>query len=201
MEARELTVVPRWAITLPLRIDAPSDFRAHDLATWPRDDGRFEYVAGKLWYMPPCGGQQQRTVADVVTVLGAWRMGAPEFILGSNEAGMLLGGEVRAADAAVWRQDALERVVDDDLPRVPPVLAVEVTGRDDTVELLRGKAAWYLARGVAIVWIVDPRTRRVHVIDRAGETTLAESDTLGERAELPGLAVPVERFFRQITDE
>ncbi|HET6583949.1 MAG TPA: Uma2 family endonuclease [Nannocystaceae bacterium] len=199
MEARELTVVPRWAIRLPLEIDAPADFRAQDLATWPRDEGRFEYVAGKLWYMPPCGGRQQRTVADVVTVLGEWRSGAAEFVLGANEAGMLLGGEVRAADAAVWRRDALGPVVADEPPRAPPVLAVEVAGRDDTIELLRSKAAWYLARGVALVWLVDPHTQRVHVIDRAGETTLAASDTLPERPELPGLVVPVERLFRQLS--
>jgi len=198
VEARELTVVPRWAIRLPLELDAPSGFRAQDLATWPRDEGRFEYMAGKLWYMPPCGGQQQRTVADVVTALGAWRMGAPDFVLGSNEVGMLLGGEVRAADAAVWRQDALGPIVGDELPRVAPVLAVEVAGRDDTLELLRDKATWYLARGVTIVWVVDPSTRRVHVIDRSGETTLEVSDTLAERPELPGLVVPIQRLFRQL---
>jgi Uma2 family endonuclease len=198
MQARdELTVVPRWAVSLPLAVEPPPGFRADDPATWPQDDGRFEYAAGKLWYMPPCADRQQQTVVDAVGVLAAWRTRTPGFVVGSNEAGMLLGGEVRAADVAVWRRADLGAPTGT-FPRVPPVLAVEVAGRDDTVELLADKARWYLDHGVQIVWILDPAARSVLVIDRDGETRLGPDGAIAARDELPGLAPRIAAFFVQI---
>ena len=98
--------------------------------------------------MPPCGDDQQQTAADLVGELSAWRRDHPDFVVGANEAGMSLGGDVRAADGAVWRRDSLAPNTGG-YPRVAPLLAVEVAGRDDSVALLRDKAHWYLRHGVS----------------------------------------------------
>ncbi len=193
----EPTIVPRSSVVFPLRMQEPHGFDVDNLNTWPRTEGRVEYVAGALWFMPPCGDDQQYTAADVVTTLTLWCRAHPGFVVGSNEAGMKLGGEVRAADAALWRETDLSGR-SGGLQRVPPVLAVEVAGRDDTIGMLRDKADWYLERGVEVVWIVEPATRRVVVVTDGEVVELDARERLPEHAELPGLTPEVADLFRQL---
>jgi Uma2 family endonuclease len=95
--------MPR-AVRFPVELIPPNGFDPERLETWPKVDGRLEYVNGRLLYMPPCGELQQYTVSDVVICLGSWVRVHPEFVLGTNEAGIRLQGCTRAADAAVWRR-------------------------------------------------------------------------------------------------
>jgi Uma2 family endonuclease len=191
----ELTVVPRIAVRLPLALPEPEGFEMARPETWPAVTGRLEYVGGRLEYMPPCGEVQQRIAADVVTELNLWRRQHPKFVVGGNEAGMLLGSEVRAADAAVWR-DA--QPASEGFARVPPVLAVEVAGLDDKSDVLLDKARWYLAHGVETVWIVFPRSLTVQVVTAAGVVEVDRRGRLPEPDSLAGLAPWVEDFFRQL---
>jgi Uma2 family endonuclease len=188
--------VPRAAVQFPLRVPLPPDFEVARLETWPHVNGRLEFVGGELWFMPPCGEEQQLTAADVATELGIWRRAHPEFAVGANEAGVLLGGDLRGAEALVFRRADLRG--GRQVPRVPPILAVEVCGRDDSIDSLRTKARWYLDHGVAIVWILEPRTREVVVIDERGERNHGPGGTVPEDPRLPGLAPKVDDLFRQV---
>lgn len=194
---REMTVVPRAAISLPLPLPLPPGFDPADLATWPQVEGRLEYVEGRLEFMPPCAEEQQRTVVDIVGALFTWRRRHPEFVVGSNEAGMVLGGDVRAADAAVWARADLEDV-STQLARVPPLLAVEVAGRDDDRDALLEKARWYLDHGVTTIWIIVPRTWTVSVVDAAGVTDHGYGAELPEPRGLLALNVRVDALFEQL---
>jgi len=191
----EVTVVPRIAVRLPLQLPEPDGFVVERPETWPQVTGRLEYVGRRLDYMPPCGEVQQRSAADVITELNVWRRQHPDFVVGGNEAGMLLGGEVRAADAAVWR--SLERAAQG-FARTPPVLAVEVAGADEPLELLREKARWYLDHGVETVWLIAPQTRAVEVVTAAGVSLIESEGQMPEPASLPGLRPLVADFFRQL---
>jgi Uma2 family endonuclease len=190
----DVTVVPRIALRLPLELPLPDGFDVARENTWPAVTGRLEFVRGRLEYMPLCGEIQQRTAADVLTELNLWRRQHPEFVVGGNEAGMLLGGEVRAADAAVWPAGAAQ----EGFARVAPVLAVEIAGADETPELLRDKARWYFAHGVPTVWIVLPQTRGVEILTPDGMTTIHGDDPVPAPAGLPGLTPIVAGFFRQL---
>ena len=185
------------AIRFPIEMIPPADFDPEDLASWPRVAGRLEFVNGRLWYMPPCGDEQQDTVADVVITLGAWVRQHPEFVIGTNEAGMRLGGASRGADAAVWRRSDLGARTGG-FRRHPPLLAVEVAGIDDTEEYLRDKARWYLEVGVRTVWIVLPQTREVLVIAPGVESRHGADTKLPEPSELPGLSPAVRELFVQL---
>ena len=145
--------------------------------------------------MPPCGEVQQRTAADVVTELNLWRRQHPAFVVGGNEAGMLLGGEVRAADAAVWGNASR---AGEGFARVPPVLAVEVAGVDDAPEELLEKARWYIAHGVETVWVVLPQTLAAKVVTGAGIVDVGSGERLPAPASLPGLSPLLADFFRQL---
>jgi Uma2 family endonuclease len=193
----ETIPVPR-AIRFPVELIPPEGFDPERFETWPKVEGRLEYVNGRLLYMPPCGDMQQDTVADVVGVLLQWVRAHPEFVASTNEAGMILRGGARGADAAVFRRSAVGRY-EHKFRRVPPVLAVEVAGEDEDEPVLRKKAAWYLGVGVQVVWIVLPEQREVVVITGTGEQRCRRGETLPPCPSLPALTPRVDDFFLQIS--
>ena len=191
----------RWVavpqtVRFPLELIPPPGFDPEDLGTWPTVAGRLEYVDGRLWFLPPCGDEQQDVVADVVVTLGTWIRQHPGFVLGTNEAGMRIGGVTRAADAAIWRkQDATPRV--GGLRVVAPILAVEVAGLGEPEELLRDKASWYFSVGVEVVWLILPKTREVVVLTEHGAQRFSRDQRLSEAPSLPQLTpVAAELFFQ-----
>jgi Uma2 family endonuclease len=186
----------RTGVRFPVEL-RPTGFEADDLSSWPDVDGRLEWVEGRLLYMPPCADVQQDVAADVVHVLRSWSDTQPEFVVGGNEAGMKLGEDIRAADAAVWRAADVGRSVGK-LRRAPPLLAVEIAGENEDEQVLRGKAHWYLNHGVAVVWIVLPQQREVLVIQHDGESRHSPGQRLPQAPQLPGLAPAVDKFFEQI---
>jgi len=185
------------AVKFPVELRPPPGFDPERPETWPRVEGRLEFVGGRLLYMPPCGDVQQDVVTDVVLALGEWVRRHPEFVLGTNEAGMRLGDASRGADAAIWRPDAVGPYTRG-LRRVPPVLAVEVGGEDESAIELREKARWYLSVGVPHVWLVLPDEREVLVLSVDGERRFELGAKLPEVPELPGLSPEVADFFRQL---
>jgi Uma2 family endonuclease len=193
----DITFVPRVGIVLPLELPAPEGFVPDRVETWPVVQGRLEYVQGRLLFMPPCGDDQQKTVADITTEVCSWGRARAGFDVGTNEAGMVLGGEVRGADVAVWRSAEAGPGTGGFL-RVPPVLAVEVTGKDESVGDLLEKARWYLDRGVQVVWIADPRARVVRIVTRDGDTEVGKGERLPAHAALPGLQPRVDDLFLQV---
>ncbi|HVO28251.1 MAG TPA: Uma2 family endonuclease [Candidatus Margulisiibacteriota bacterium] len=193
----ETIPVPR-AIRFPVELIPPEGFDPERLETWPRVEGRLEFVKGRLLFMPPCGQMQSYTVGGIVTVLGLWVRTHPEFAVGTNEAGLLVHGEARGLDAGIWRrQDA--SAVRHQFQRVPPILAVEVAGEDENERVLRDKAAWYLGAGVQVVWIVVPEQREVIVVTGSGEHRCRVGETLPAHPALPDLTPLVDEFFVQIS--
>ncbi|MBI2898307.1 MAG: Uma2 family endonuclease [Deltaproteobacteria bacterium] len=196
----EPVVLGRGSLRFPVELRPPRGFAPEDPGTWPSVEGRLEFVGGRLLYMPPCGDTQQAVAPDVIHVLKKWAEAHPEFSVGGNEAGMCLRGEIRGADAAIWRRG--------DLPppsgkyrSVPPVLAVEVAGEDDDEDetALRSKARWYFDHGVIVAWLVLPRTREVVVLEPAGKDRRYHSgERLEESPSLPGLVPRVEDFFADL---
>ena len=183
------------SMRFPVELVPPEGFDPARLETWPRVEGRLEWVGGRLLYMPPCGEMQQATVADVVGVLIPWQRAHPEFSVGTNEAGMRLGEDSRGADAGVWRQ----RPQRWGFRQEPPVLAVEVAGQDEGADALLEKARWYLAQGGPVVWVVLPGEREVIVVTASGERRQAVGERLAAHPELPGLQPEVADLFRQVS--
>jgi len=194
----EETIAVPGTVRFPVELTPPDGFDPARLETWPRVEGRLEWVGGRLLYMPPCGDRQQYTVADVVVTLGNWVRSHPQFAVGTNEAGMHLGDDSRAADAAIWRRTK-EDAYEGGFQVRPPLLAVEVGGRDERKPQLREKAQWYLGVGVPIVWLVFPAEREVVVVTSDGERGFGAGERLPADPRLPGLAPLTDELFVQIS--
>jgi len=197
-ERDEETIPVPATVKFPVELTPPPGFDPPRLETWPRVEGRLEWVEGRLLYMPPCGDRQQDTVADVVITLGNWVRSHPEFVVGTNEAGMFLGEDGRGADAAIWRR-ADVGPYQGGFRRVPPLLAVEVAGRYERERQLREKARWYLEASVPVVWIVLPKKREVLIVTAAGDTRHRRGERLPGDPRLPGLAPMVDELFVQVS--
>ena len=52
-------------VRYPVELVPPDGFDPARVETWPRIDGRLEWVEGRLLFMPPCGERQALTVTDV----------------------------------------------------------------------------------------------------------------------------------------
>lgn len=189
---------PRGAIRFPIELRTPVRFEPEQPATWPQIPGRLEFVDGRLTYMPPCGDLQQDVCVDVVSVLAAWVREHREFVVGANEAGMILGGDIRAADAAVWLRSALGGH-SGKFRRAAPILAVEVAGTDEGETELLAKAEWYRRNGVRWVWIVLPEAREVVVCGGTNPLRLGAGMAISEVADLPNLAPAVADLFQQVS--
>jgi Uma2 family endonuclease len=192
----ETIAVPR-AVRFPVELTPPDGFDPARLETWPRVEGRLEWVGGRLLYMPPCGVLQAQAVADLVFTLVSWVRQYPDFVVGTNEPGIRLGDATRAADAAVWRRTALGRP-EPVFAHVPPLLAAEVAGRDEGEPALIDKARWYLGVGVEVVWVLLPEQREVIAITAAGARRYGTGEQLAADARLPGLTPAVDELFRQV---
>ena len=187
------------SVLLPIELAPPPGFDPARPETWPQVEGRLEWVGGRLLWMPPCGVRQCTRVWDAVATVDSWLRRHPEFVGGTNEAGLLLDGDVRAPDLAVFRA----RDVDESsggFARAAPVLAVEVSGEREDETSLREKARWYLAKGTEVVWLVLAESAEVAVLTSAGERRCALDDVLPEHPALPGLAPRVRELFRQTGD-
>ncbi|HEY3352032.1 MAG TPA: Uma2 family endonuclease [Polyangia bacterium] len=189
--------LPLTLVRFPIELVPPEGFRPDDLSTWPRLEGRLEYVNGRILYLPPCGDVQAEACADLMYLLATWVHAHPAFVAGGGEAGMTLGGDVRAAEGAIWRRADLGPPTGG-LRRVPPLLAAEVAGREEGERELRAKARWYRDAGVATVWLILPRTRDVVVVAAQGESRHGRGARLPAPTGLPELTPEVADFFVQL---
>jgi Uma2 family endonuclease len=78
-----------------------------------------------------------------------------------------------------------------------PDLAVEVKSPDDSLPDMRKKAAYYLAHGTQLVWLVYTEKRLVIVLTADSEDILNENDVLDGGSVLPDFKLPVKDIFPQ----
>ena len=85
---------------------------------------------------------------------------------------------------------------DEDLvPRMPD-LAVEVKSPNDRNVSLRDKAAYYLANGARMVWVVYPDKKHVEVYQPDADIQMLTLDDVIDGGDvLPGFTLPVRKVF------
>jgi Uma2 family endonuclease len=143
-----------------------------------------------------------RITTRVAHFLDAWLDGQPQprGLVLSGEAGVRLrrdpdttvGVDVVYVSAAVLARQTDDSTIIDGVP----VLAVEILSPSDTQDEVIEKVADYLAAGVALVWVIEPRYRTVTVYRPNAEPELINvRQELSAEPHLPGFRVPAARLF------
>ena len=94
----------------------------------------------------------------------------------------------RIPDVAAWRRsDELEEI-----PTIPPFLAIEILSPDDRPVAMMAKLHDYLSMGVEWIWIIDPYEKTAMVYSGANPTG-EQVDML--RTENPSIEIPLEEVL------
>jgi Uma2 family endonuclease len=163
-----------------------------------------ELIAGQLREKPMTKRNRwhSRVEAKIAQILGNWldQQPQPRGEVLSGEAGCILqrnpdttvGIDVVYISAALAAQEPEDTTMIEGVP----VLAVEILSPSDTEEEINEKVDLYLQCGVALVWLVDPHFRTVHVHRPDAEPELFNvHKELTAEPHLPGFRVVVAQIF------
>ncbi len=165
----------------------------------PPDGSKQELVKGEIVTMPPPGfahGVCQMRISGILDQHArSHRLGRMAV-----ESGLITErnpDSVRGPDISFW---SFERLPPEQTPQGYPEVAadlcVEVLSPSNRPKDIREKIVEYFARGVRLVWIVDPEDRSVVVYRSPKEgCILHETATLSGEEVLPGFSCCVGDFF------
>jgi len=160
----------------------PALTTAEELLELDEPGATFELVHGELRRMSPAGYWHGEAVGILAEVLGAFTR--------ANRLGVVLGGDcgyllarspdtVLAPDVSFVRMDRRGEREGTGYFVGAPDLAIEVVSPGDTFRGVSKKAGDWLDHGAALVWLVDPWSRRITVC-RPGASwrTLSGNDVI-----------------------
>jgi len=165
------------------------------------DEGRgFELVAGRLVEKKK-GSYASWVAARITSVLARFGESPDLGLVFSSEGSYQCFPDdprkVRKPDVSFIRRGRLpgERPPEGHVT-IPPDLAVEVVSPRDTAYEVDAKVQEYLAAGFPLVWVVNPRTRTIHIY-RPGRSVelLGPDDELTSADLLPELRCRVVDLF------
>ena len=164
---------------------------------------------------PPDGSKQELVRGEIITMPRGFRHGVCQLRAArvlDNYAGSTKRGRVTVETGVVIERDpdtvrgpdvsfwSFERLPLDQEPEgypdVAPDVCVEILSPDKRLKRILEKLREYFAKGVRMVWIIDPEDRTVTVYRSAEEGRLLhESATLAGEDVLPGFSCRVAEFF------
>ncbi len=162
-------------------------------------EGIHELVRGEIITLSPPEYWHGLVCLNIGSILHDFGRRTGHGHIGSNDSTVGISDDtVRGADLCYYSEARWPRSrAEQERPPVPPDLTVEVLSPGDRPGKVFEKLADYLAAGVLMVWIVDPRRRTLSIYrrDDATPTVLGESDHVADLPELPGFRGQVAEFF------
>lgn len=162
-----------------------------DLLRLPKDGRKYELVDGEI-RVSPAGARHGRISLRLGAALLAFvREEGLGEVFDSSTGYRLPGGNVRSPDASFVSSKRLPRVPEGFL-ELAPDLAVEVLSPEDSPRGVLDKVGEYLAAGVRLVWVIDPRTSRaVSYRSLTDVQEIGPDGTLEGGELLPGFRYPL----------
>lgn len=184
--------LPPSAATSDFAPYMPEEF-ARFCAGYP--DLRAELTAqGEIIIMPPAGDESSRRNADLTADLVIWNRAARLGKVFDSSAGFLFpSGAIRSPDtswAAQSRWDALAPEQRIGFAPLCPDFVIELRSSTDRLSTLQAKMREYIASGVRLAWLINPRDKTVETY-RAGRDVeaLADPASLSGEDVLPGFTL------------
>ncbi len=159
-----------------------------DLRAMPEDGRKYELVDGEIRVSPAGDRHSAVALALAARLLAFVKEHRLGHVMGADAGFRLPGGNVRSPDGSFV---ATGRFPDDrptaDWGSLAPDLAIEVISPGDRPRHVLDKVGEFLAAGVRLVWVVDPRTRRATVHRSLTEVrTITEGEFLDGEDVVPG---------------
>jgi Uma2 family endonuclease len=161
---------------------------------------RWELVKGELIQMAPAGYGHGRISLKIGRLLGNFAEERNLGVVCAAETGVITSRNpdtVRAPDAMFISNERLSDDIDPEhFLSIPPDLAVEVIFPSERWSEIEEKVEEYIKTGVRLIWLIDPRTRTVHVHRPPNEVRiLKEDDTLTGEDVLPEFSVSIKALL------
>jgi Uma2 family endonuclease len=165
-------------------------------------DLRLELTAtGELMIMPPTGGETGNRNFEIYIDLGIWNR---QYRLGkafdSSTGFKLPNGATRSPDVSWLENSRWESLSKEQrkkfLPLCPDFVIELLSENDETMET-DAKMQEYLANGLKLGWLIDPRTKQVIIYrrDREVEILIAPTELSGEDI-LPEFVLNLEQIWQ-----
>ena len=171
-----------------------------DLEMMAPDGNRYELIRGALHRMAAAGGTHGEVAYKFGLHLGVHVYERGLGLLYSSETGFLVARDpdtVLMPDVAFVRADRAPAEEDSEgILRLAPDLVCKVVSSTDRAADVADKVALYLAGGVLVVLVAEPR-RRVVAAHRPGRRPeeLGEGDVIDLDDVVPGFRLPVADVF------
>ncbi len=159
---------------------------------------RYELEDGEVLNMPPASELHGAICFLVAHILGNFLLPRGGYVM-TNDTSLVVKRRpdtVRGPDVMAF----LTRPIFKDLKLAPvdrvPTMVVEVLYPSDRLGKTTKRINQYLARGIPLVWVIDPEDRNVLIYTQNQESiTLDETDELTGGEILPGFRCKVSEFF------
>lgn len=173
---------------------------AEDLWNFANDGHRYDLIRGELHRMAPAGGEHGEIGVMIGAVLLAHVRPHHLGVVFGADTGFILARNpdtLLAPDVAFVRADRLpprdQRV---GFLELAPDLAVEIISPSERPSDVASKVGLYLAAGVLMVLVVEPRSKSITVHTPGKPPQVLSKDDVVEGGDvLPGFRVPVADIF------
>ncbi len=171
-----------------------------ELVERPENRGKFlELEQGEIVEMPSPGKYHGFGCGNSAGILGTFGVQRRKGYLCSNDSGIQVESDpdtVRGPDVAFYKDAQTPDTMERSIALEPPLLVVEVLSLHDRIGRLMTRIRQFLARGVKLVWVLDPEDRTVTVWRRGREPYVVGGTTelTGEDV-LPDFRCSVAEFF------
>lgn len=154
---------------------------------------------GVLIVMPPVGGESGNQELELGTDLALWnRQTQLGKVFSSSTIFLLPMGSKRSPDAAWVELSRWEALTPEQRRRFPPIapdFVMEVRSSTDSLEALRSKMQEYMASGVRLGWLFNPKDQQVEIYRQGAAAEVQPLPTqLSGDSVLPGFVLLASRF-------
>ncbi len=164
-------------------------------------DFRIEQTAeGELIIMPPTLPDTGWRNSDLNTDVNIWnRKSKTGIVFDSSTYFTLPNGARRSPDVTWIRREKWSKLTDEQrkkVSRMVPDFVIELRSSTDSLKTLQDKMREYIENGVLLGWLIDPKTKKVHIYRANGEIEILENpETVSGEDVLNGFELNVREIW------
>jgi Uma2 family endonuclease len=177
-----------------------SDEHFEQICSKNRDFKIEQTAEGELILMPPTLPDSGWRNNDLSTDVTIWNRKTKEgIVFDSSTYFTLPNGARRSPDVTWMKREKWESLTEEQrkkVSRITPDFVIELRSSTDSLKTLQSKMREYIENGVRLGWLIDPKTRKVHIYRANGEVEVLQNpEKLSGEDVLAGFELNVQEIF------